>query len=97
MPRSYAREHPVSRLELYEFSLVSSRDRHNVVFNPTGKPRRQLTAYEVELLTCARSIDEWAEIALALTRTGVTQTEIARRTGLAQPTVSARILRVVKG
>jgi hypothetical protein len=68
-----------------------------VVFNPTGKPRRQLTAPEVELLTCARSIDEWAEIALALTRNGVTQTEIARRTGLAQPTVSARILRVVKG
>jgi len=68
-----------------------------VVFHATGKPRRQLTAYEVELLTCARSIDEWAEIALALTRDGVTQTEIARRTGLAQPTVSARILRVVKG
>jgi hypothetical protein len=65
---------------------------------PRGvKPRRQLTAYEAEFLTRARSIDEWAEIALALTQIGVTQTEIARRTGLAQPTVSARILRVVKG
>ena len=78
-------------------AAASYRNRHNVVFNPTGKPRRQLTAYEVEFLTCARSIDEWAEIALALARSGVTQTEIARRTGLAQPTVSARILRVVKG
>jgi hypothetical protein len=68
-----------------------------VVFSPTGKPRRQLTAYEVELLTRARSIDEWAEIALALTRNGVTQTEIARRTGFPQPTVSARILRTMKG
>jgi predicted transcriptional regulator len=77
-------------------TAATSRNRHNVVFNPTGKPRQQLTACEEEFLTRATSIDEWAEIALALTRNGVTQTEIARRIGLAQPTVSARILRVVK-
>ena len=42
-------------------TAASSRNRHNAVFHPTGKPRRQLTADEVELLTRARSINEWAE------------------------------------